>query len=419
MIGLCDCNNFFVSCERVFRPDLNGKPVAVLSGNDGCIIARSNEVKALGIKMGVPLFQVKDIVQQNNVLLFSANHRLYSDMSRRIMSTLRDCVPAIEVYSIDESFIDFSGYKTESLQEQGVKIAQIIRRNTGVPVSIGIAPTKTLAKIASQLCKKYPKLNGACLMYRSEDIEKVLRTLLIGEVWGIGRKYSKTLNDAGVYTAYDFTQRTSTWVRSRIGISGLRTWDELRGTPCIEFDSTLSNKQSISISRTFAKEMHTIEELNSVLTLFASTISEKLRKQGSCASQITTFIYTNKHREDDPQRYESHQVKLSVPSDSTLEIIKIVSSSLKKMYIAGYGYKRAGIAVANLIPKTSVQSAMFDEIDRSKHSNLMRSIDSLNSCFGESTIQIGSHTAGNLVSNCSHISPNYTTDWSEILKVKI
>lgn len=419
MIGLCDCNNFFVSCEMVFRPDLVGKPVVVLSGNDGCIIARSNEVKAMGIKMGVPLFQVKSIVQQNNISLFSANHRLYSDMSQRVMMTLRDCVPSMEVYSIDEAFIDFTGFDTDSLQQRSIELSRTIRRNTGIPVSIGIAPTKTLAKIASQLCKKYPKLNGACLMHRPEDIEKVLRKFPVGDVWGIGRKYSKILNDIGVHTAYDFTQRPSTWVRAKMGVLGLRTWDELRGDPCIEFDPTISDRQSISISRTFAKEMHTFDELNSALTLFASTIAAKLRKQGSCVSQITTFIYTNKHREEDPQRFESHLVKLNVPSDSTLEIIKIVSSSLKKIYLAGYGYKRAGITTSHLIPKTSVQSAMFDEIDRSKHSKLMQSIDSLNSCFGESTVQVAFHAGYNLEGNKNHISPHYTTDWNEILKVKI
>ena len=419
MIGLCDCNNFFVSCERVFRPDLNGRPVAVLSGNDGCIIARSNEVKALGIKMGAPLYQVKAIVQQHNVSLFSANHQLYSDMSQRVMLTLQEHVPSMEVYSIDEAFIDYGGFQIDTLQQRAVELSRIVRRNTGIPVSIGIAPTKTLAKIASRLCKKYPKLNGACLMYRPEDIEKVLRTLPIGDVWGIGRKYSKLLNDMGIQTAYDFTQRPSIQIDARMGISGVRTWKELRGDSCIELADTYTNQQSISTSRTFSKEMHTIEELNSVLTLFASNISSKLRKQGSCAGQITTFIYTNKHREDEPQRHENHQIKLSVPSDSTLEIIKMVTLSLKEIYRSGYGYKRAGITVSNLIPKNAVQSAIFDEVDRGKHSKLMQSIDKLNSDFGKSTILIASHSGYKINTNSRHISPNYTTDWDDILEVKI
>ena len=419
MIGLCDCNNFFVSCERVFRPDLSREPVAVLSGNDGCIIARSNEVKALGIKMGVPLFQVKNIVQKHNVTLLSANHRLYADMSQRVMSTLKGLVPAIEIYSIDESFIDFEGYETDSLQQKAVEIARIIRRNTGIPVSIGIAPTKTLAKIASQLCKKYPKLNGACLMYRTEDIQKVLSKLPIGEVWGVGREYSKILNLAGVNSAYEFTLRSSDWVRSKLGIAGLRTWSELRSEPCIELDATTSTKKSISISRTFTKEMRTVDQLNSILTLFATTLSTKLRKQKSCASQITTYIYTNIHRENDPQRYETKTVNLNVPSDSTLEIIKIVSDSLNKIFLDGYGYKRAGITIAKLVPKDSVQGALFDEIDRNKHSNLMKSIDSLNSSFGDTTIQMATNSGAKLLGSGSLISPNYTTEWSEILKVKI
>lgn len=419
MIGLCDCNNFFVSCERVFKPNLNYKPVVVLSGNDGCIIARSNEVKALGIKMGVPLFQVKEIIQQNKVDLFSANHQLYSDMSRRVMETLRSHVPSIEVYSIDEAFIDFSGFDTESLQKRGVELSRIVKRNTGIPVSIGIAPTKTLAKIASQLCKQYPKLNGACLMYQQEDIDKVLRKFLIGDIWGIGRKYSKMLNDSGIYSAYDFTKCSSTWVRGKMGVSGLRTWQELRGESCIEFEQTQINKQSISTSRTFAKEMHTFDELNSALTHFATSISAKLRKQKSCVGQISLFIYTNKHREDQPQRFETHIEKLIVPTDSTLEIIKIVSSSLKRIFCSGYGYKRAGITLSDLSPNNSVQSALFDEIDRGKHSKLMRSIDSLNSNFGEATIMIASQSGYKLGVNSNHISPNYTTDWDEIVEVRL
>lgn len=419
MVGLCDCNNFFVSCERVFRADLDGKPVVVLSGNDGCIIARSNEVKALGIKMGVPLYQVKTIVKEHKVTLFSANHQLYCDMSRRVMETLHGLVPSIDVYSIDEAFIDFSGFDIDMLQKRGVELSRHIRRNTGIPVSIGIAPTKTLAKIASELCKQYPKLNGSCTMHRSEDIEKVLRKYEIGDVWGVGRKYAKMLVEAGVVTAYDFTQCPEVWVRAKMGLSGLRTWQELRGNPCIEFDGTLVNKQSISISRSFAKEMDTFDELNSALTLFAGQLSEKLRKQGSCASQIETYIHTNRHHEDEPQRYESRLVKLTVPSDSCLEIIKIVSSSLEEIYLSGYGYKKAGVIVSNLVPKNSVQSAMFDVVDRGKHAKLMESIDAINSNFGASSVVVASQSSYKLNVNRNHTSPCYTTNWDDILEVKI
>ena len=256
-------------------------------------------------------------------------------------------------------------------------------------------------------------------MYRPEDVEKVLRTLPIREIWGIGNKYSKMLNSAGVLTAYDFTRCPSEWVRARMGVTGVRTWAELRGDSCIELDIARTDKQSISISRTFSKEILTFSELNSILSLFASTISLKLRKQGSCTTQITTFIYTNKYREDKPQSYESHLVKLDVPSDSTLEIIEIVSASLKKIYKEGYSYKRAGIVTSHFVQKKLVHNSLFDEIDRDKHSKLMKSMDSLNLSFGEKTIQVASHAGYKLEGSGSNLSPNYTTNWDEILKVKI
>ena len=237
MYGLCDCNNFFASCERVFRPELEGRPVVVLSNNDGCVIARSNEAKALGIRMGHPYFQIRDLEKRHNVAVFSSNFNLYGDMSRRVIWTLRRMVPAAEVYSIDEAFLDLRGIETGRLEELGRHISRTVRRNTGIPVSIGIAPTKTLAKIASKLCKEYPKLQGACLMYRPQDIEKVLRKFPIEDVWGIGRKHRRMLQAANVRTAWDFVQRPEAWIRGRMGVTGLRTWKELQGEACIDFES--------------------------------------------------------------------------------------------------------------------------------------------------------------------------------------
>ena len=229
MYGLCDCNNFYASCERVFDPSLVGRPVVVLSNNDGCVIARSNEAKALGIKMGDPFFKLRELIDRSGVAVRSSNFVLYGDMSARVMNILRSFVPVTEVYSIDEAFLDFSGMERASLDTLGHTICRTVRRLTGIPVSLGIAPNKTLAKIASKLAKRYPKLNGCCLMYRNEDIEKVLRKYPIGEVWGIGSRYEKLLTDRGIVSAYDFTRLPGEWVRKHMSVVGLRTWKELRG----------------------------------------------------------------------------------------------------------------------------------------------------------------------------------------------
>ena len=229
MYGLCDCNNFFVSCERVFRPDLEGRPVVVLSNNDGCVVARSNEAKAIGIGMGQPYFQARGLLERHNGVVFSSNFTLYGDLSRRVMTTLRSMVEEIEVYSIDEAFFNLAGYD-EPLDELGRKIRTTIRRHTGIPVSIGIAPTKTLAKIAAKLAKQYPKLGGCCYMHREEDIRKVLSRFPLKDVWGIGRRYGKAFDKMQLLTAQQFVELDKQWVQGRMGITGVRTWMELRGT---------------------------------------------------------------------------------------------------------------------------------------------------------------------------------------------
>ena len=247
MYGLCDCNNFYASCERVFRPDLVGRPVVVLSNNDGCIIARSNEAKALGIGMGQPFYQIRPLIDRGLVTVFSANFALYGDLSRRVMATLRSLVPGIEVYSIDEAFFDLRGM-AEPLDELGRSIGRTIRRNVGIPVSIGIAPTKTLAKIASKLAKQYPRLNGCCYMHRPEDITKVLRKFPLLDVWGIGRRYGRMFDRMGLRTAQQFVELPQEWVRARMGVVGLRTWNELQGMECISFEHMPPRKQQITLS---------------------------------------------------------------------------------------------------------------------------------------------------------------------------
>lgn len=418
MYGLCDCNNFFASCERVFNPSLNGQPVVVLSNNDGCIIARSEEAKAVGIKMGQPLYQAQEIIKRHGVAVYSSNYQLYGDMSHRVMQTLKQHAPSVEIYSIDEAFLNFDGLPVETLHARGQEIARIVRRNTGIPVSIGIAPTKTLAKVASKLCKKYPKLQGACLMYRPEDITKVLSGFPIGDVWGIGRRYSKMLKSYGIETAEQFRRQQPEWIKAKMSIVGLRTWKELHGEPCIEFEHQVPDKQSITVSRSFAKLLTEIEPLQEVLSTFVAMAAEKLRKQNSVTRQMQVFILTNYHREDQPQHREGKLIHFPLPTDSTLEMAKAANKALRELYRKGYGYKKAGVILYDILPNTGIQSMMFDEIDRPKHKALMQTIDSLNAQHGRSTVMLGSQGNGGIPSNRNHTSPQFTTQWSDILIVK-
>ena len=418
MFGLCDCNNFFVSCERVFNPSLNGRPVVVLSNNDGCVVSRSNEAKAIGIQMGQPLYQIRDLVKRYDVAVHSSNYRLYGDMSNRVMETLKSHVPHIEIYSIDEAFLELDGYPIDGLLQMGRELSRIVKRNTGIPVSIGISHTKTLAKIASRLCKKYPKLQGACLMHRDEDIAKVLSTYPIEDIWGIGRRHSKKLHAAGVATAMQLCNKSHEWVQNMLSITGVRTWRELQGEPAIEFKHKIADKQTITVSRSFAKEIYDMEELRETLSTFASMAAEKLRQQHSVAGELQVFILTNRHREDMPQHREGKLVKFVTPTNSTLEIVKAATAMLKELYRRGYGYKKSGVTLCDIMPDNAVQKSLFDTTDHPKHKLLMQTIDNINSTLGSNSIKLVSQ--GNIGDhiNRQHLSPEYTTDWKDILVVK-
>lgn len=416
--GLADCNNFYASCERVFNPSLVERPVVVLSNNDGCVIARSNEAKKLGIEMGAPYFQIKQLARRGNVAVFSSNFVLYGDMSRRVMGLLKKFVPATEVYSIDEAFLDFTGMDETKLDELGHKIASTVKRYTGIPVSIGIAPTKTLAKIASKLCKQYPKLNGCCFMHRPQDIEKVLRKFPIEDVWGVGRRFAKMLKANGVDTAWDFTQLTPEWVRKRMSVVGLRMWKELRGEACIGFEQAPADKKQIATTRTFAHDIDDFGELHQSVAQYAVACAEKLRQQNSVCGEIVVFILTNRHKDNIPQHYESRLVKLSVPTDSTLELTKYASGLLRQIYRKGYAYKRAGVILSDISSKKGTQRDMFDTTDRDKHDRLMKTVDGLNASFGRHKIVPAAAGMKFFKMNREHLSKKFTTDWENIIRVK-
>ena len=417
MYALVDCNNFFVSCERVFDSRLDGKPVIVLSNNDGCAIARSNEAKAVGIAMGANFFEIENIIKKHDVQVFSTNFVLYADMSLRVKGLLSQFCPDIEDYSIDESFLDLSGFDQSYLKEYGTKIAQTIKQGTGIPVSIGIAPTKTLAKVANKFAKKYSGYQSVCFIDSETKRIKALQNFEIGDVWGIGRQHAKRLTALGVKTAYDFTQLPQAWVRKNMTVIGERTWSELRGIPCIQMEIVLPPKQSIMISRSFGKMIEDYTTLSEAVCTYTAMATAKLRKQKSCAASILVFIDTNPYREDLAQYSQHIIMTLPVATNSTHEIQDYTLDGLKKIYQPNYRYKKAGVMLMDICSEKSVQGNLFDSIDRKKHQRLMNVLDSVNERYGRNTLKtacMGDGKAWHIKQE--RLSPCYTTRMSDFPK---
>lgn len=420
MFALADCNNFFVSCERVFRPDLQGKPVIVLSNNDGCAVARSNEAKALGIKMGDPFFKIRDIVEKHKVAVFSGNMALYRDMSQRVRWVLEDFAPSIEVYSIDEAFLDLRGVTNIDFDEYAKRISASCWKLTSIPVSVGIAPTKTLAKIASKLCKQYPRLRGGCYMHREEDIEKVLRKFPLEDVWGIGRRTVPKLKLRGVNTAYDFTRLSESVVRMLLGVTGVRTWKELQGVPCIEFEDGFEAKQSICVSRSFSSEIYDSRELQEQVANFASSLAEKLRIQKSAAAGMLVFARTNRFKETEPQMYANALVPFLTPTSDERTIISHAIKVTKEMFKDGYGYKKAGVIVNRIVSEDNVMYGLFEYTENIAREHRITSVlDSINKTFGKGTIRLAAQGNGIIKSSSENQSPHYTTLWSDLPTVSV
>ena len=318
--ALVDCNNFFVSCERAFQPELEGKAVVVLSNNDGCVVARSNESKAMGIKMGTPIFKVKNLVDSGKLIVRSSNYTLYGDLSARVMSILREYAPELQVYSIDEAFMVFEGFSFEKVVDIAKEVVWKIRKWVGIPVSVGIAHTKTLAKIASHFAKKYPGYKGVCSIDNEEKRKKALSLTPIDEVWGIGWRGAPKLIGKGIKTALDFTERPEAWIRKQMGVTGVRTYLELRGTAAVG-DEVKERRQTICTSRSFADMIEDIDELSLRISDFAGICAKKLRQEGSLASTVGVFMQTNRFRDDLDQYYPQATLPLDTPSSSTTEIV--------------------------------------------------------------------------------------------------
>ena len=419
MYALADCNNFFASCERVFRPELNGKPVIVLSNNDGCAVARSNEAKALGIKMGDPFFKIKDIVEKNHVHVFSGNFALYGDMSRRVQEVLRCYSPSVEVYSIDEAFLDLNGMDVD-FDKYAKEISRECWRQTSLPVSVGIAPTKTLAKIASKLCKHYPKLKGGCYMHRPQDIEKVLRDFPAADVWGIGRRTMRKLETMGVKTAWDYASLPETTVRTLFHLPGYRTWKELKGIPSIALEDMIEPRGTICVSRSFSKEITSLEELSEQVANFAEGAVTKLREQHSIALEIIVFAMTNRFKENAPQAFSSSHVVIPDGTADHRAFIRHALEGCRDLYREGYGYKKAGVVITKLVQEEGYSHSLFSDMAAlEKESKLSSSIDSIHKTFGRGAVLLGSQGSGEIKASREHQSPHYTTLWSDIPKTSV
>ena len=420
LFGLADCNNFYCSCERVFHPDLRGKPVVVLSNNDGCVVARSEESKRLGIKMGVPFYQVRNLLEKNGVAVFSSNYNLYGDMSRRVMSMLSSFFPQIYVYSIDEAFIDLSEFDDiEYIAELSRKAVKSINKGVGIPVSLGIAPTKTLAKMASVYAKKHIGYKGVCVIDTDEKREKALKLFPVGDVWGIGRKHSKKLEYYGIKTAWDFIQKSEGWVKREMSITGLRTWKELCGESCIEIEDE-TYKKSICTSRSFPNQgLNKIEDVEEAVANFASRCSKKLREQHTVCNTIVVFAYTNRFRDDVSQSYINEIVSLDVPTNDVQEIVSKSVNALRKSWKSGCYYKKAGVIACNISEDNAIQCNLFDTVNRDKQAALSKIVDEINMRNGLDTVRIAVQGYSNNwhIKN-EYISKQYTTNIKDIITIK-
>ena len=431
MYGIVDCDNCYVSCERVFRPDLEGKVVVVLSNNDGCVVARSNEAKALGIKAGTPYFQLAQQFPNEKIAVFSSNYELYGELTSRVVSIISQEAPAYFRYSIDECFVYLDGMEHIDLQKWGENLHKRIKRSVGMPVSIGLAPNKTLAKIASKLAKKFEVYRHCCIIDNDENRIAALKWLPIEDVWGIGRRYAARMQSMGIKTAYDFAVHHKDWVRLTFNnINVVRTWAELNGEDCVP-NEELAKKKSICTSRSFNGMIGDFETLRTHVANYASRCAEKLRKQDTVASIVGVFLTTNRFREDLLQYWNFQETRLVTPSSSTIAIVKAANNVLKDIYREGYMYKKAGVIVMGISPNSPIQQDLFDTTAEQieKMNKLDKVIDRINRCYGSETIVIGAqqYTQKNgkgradvFANAIKHDfkSMNPTTRWSDIIKLK-
>ena len=422
LIALVDCNNFYVSCERVFRPDLIGKPMVVLSNNDGCVVARSKEVKDLGIKMGVPLFQIQQLVKQHQIKLFSSNYTLYADMSSRVMSTLEAFAPTMEVYSIDEAFLDLTGVCHQNPIAYGHLIRKSVVRDTGIPVCVGMGPTKTLAKLANFAAKKWCKTGGVLDLSDPVRREKLMRIVPVNEVWGIGSRTTAKLHQIGINSAWDLATQASQRIQKQFNIVVAKTVMELNGIACFTLEEISANKQQIVCSRSFSRRLTEYKALFEALAEFCSRAAEKLRKQHSVTACMTIFIRTSPFNIQDPQYQRSATIKLIAATQDTRTLITAADRLLKAIFKTGYSYQKCGVQLSQISSEsTTGQFELFDFADNdlpTENRSLMTTIDQINRRFPKAISIAATGFEQSWKPRAERISPRYTTDWRELVHVK-
>ena len=415
VFALIDCNAFYVSCERVFNPKLNNKPVVALSNNDGCIIARSKEAKALGIKMGVPLFKVKDIVERENVIVFSSNYTLYADMSRRVMNIISEFTPSIEVYSIDEAFIELTNMNVD-YESYVRQMRKVILQYTGIPVSIGIASTKTLTKVANHIAKDDESLEGVCSLIQHENLDQVLEDTNVADVWGVGRQLSKKLIANGIFNAKLLKNCEDAWVRKMMSVNGLKTVSELREISCLDLEETSATRKSCCTTRSFGKPLINLEDIEQAVTTFARRATERIRGENLIASTVSVFLRTNPF---DRNRYYSNSstTTLSYPTYDTVQIVKTALQLTKIIFRENYKYKKAGVLLSGFYEKGTETKDLFSEA-RYRSPKLMSAVDQINERYGSDTIQIATECQmGKWKQKRKNCTQSYTTQLDNVLLI--
>jgi DNA polymerase V len=420
LFALVDCNNFYVSCERVFNPRLRNKPVVVLSNNDGCVVARSNEAKKLGVPMGAPFFQYKELFQRHGVFVFSSNYTLYGQMSHRVMQTLEQFSPELEIYSIDEAFLQFP--QEASLDKKARHIKQTIYQWTGIPISVGIAPTKTLAKVANRHAKHNPACEGTFILNDEQCRERILKDLEVQEVWGIGHQISALLHRNGIRSAWDLACADDQWIKKKLTVTGLRTVLELRGMSCLNLETAAPPRKSIVCSRSFGREVFSETDLAEALSSYVAAASERLRKQNGLASYLEVFLNTNRFKEEAYYSQTVH-ITLPIPSAYTPTLIQHAKAGLHKIYRSGLGYKKIGVMLGGIVSDQAVQQNLFVSNpgwQDAKQRTLMQLMDKLNGKYGKETLKLGAQgvdpTWKMKRERCTH---HFTTRWDSLLQIKI
>ena len=419
MFALVDCNNFYASCERVFRPELEQKPIVVLSNNDGCVIARSNEAKDAGIGMGAPAFLMEALIREKGIHVFSSNYALYGDMSDRVMRTLATFTPNIEYYSIDEAFLGLTGLQ-ENLFTFGSRMRQTVKQWTGIPVSVGIAPTKTLAKVANRWAKKKVRALGVHVLDTESTIEEALMHTEVEDIWGIGRQHAAFLRRYGIETGFQLRQADDAWIRKHLTVVGQRMLNELRGVSCLALEEVPPAKKGMCNARSFGAPQETYSQLAEAVSTYATRLAEKLRNQGSAASCMQVFLQTNRFKPEEPQYYNSQNVYMPVATNDTGELVHYALVGLKLLFKKGYKYKKAGVFLTGIVPQSQVQKSLFDYEDRDKKQALMQAVDKVNQLMGRDTVRVAS--AGfdrKWKLRQERLSPCYTTRWKDVLNIKL